>query len=939
MSRAIARTSAALLAVLAFAVAVPAAERYDPRFRFRTTRTAHFDIHAHQGEEALARRLALIAESVRTKLEPVLGRPRGRVQVILVDQTSLSNGWATPYPYDTIEITAVPPAVEAIIGNTTDWLELVFTHEYTHILHLDRTRGFMQGVRRVFGRVPLAFPNAFVPAWQVEGLATFEESRMTGQGRVPAGDFRAIVDVAAKNGRFEPIDRAQGGLTDWPGGHAAYAYGAYFHQFLADRYGAERLSQLADATAGRIPFFGGGAFKNVFGKSAEDLWRDFQYAREQAAVVPSRTDAQATRLTRHGFTVTAPSVAGDGTIYYAISNPHGFPALMRLRNGRSSRVAWRALGNRTSTRGNWIVFDRLERARSVALLSDLYALRASDGDTRRLTKDARAGDPDLSPDGRAIVCTVQMAGRRALALVDFPAAGLAVPRVLVDDADADFGGPRWSPDGRRIVATRRYGGRFELVLVDPGTGAVTPLLARPDTRLATPSWTPDGSTVLFSAAPANEPFNVFSIDATSGAVRQVTDTRGGALFPQLSRSSLIYVGYTTDGQDLFSIRYDAAATTRSETADARLGSSGSSRLQPEETQNAAAAPAYSPLRTLVPTYWSPILFSDAGETVVGAGTAMSDALGRHSYAVNAGWAGGRGRPDWSASYAYDRWRPTIVASYADDTDPVRGGDVRSREFFAGVQVRFAKVRWSETIFAGFDAERDTLRCEGQCRVTSAERDLRSIRGGWRHDSRRQFGYSISTEEGFALESAVESSRVALGSDADAGAAVFDARAFTRLFGRHTVLAARAAGAASWGEVTARRVFSAAGPGPSSPSFDFDRDAIGLLRGFDPEDVLGTRVFAANLDLRFPLARPQRGPGMWPLFLHSLHGAAFLDAGHGWNSSFRATDIKTAVGAELSADVVVLHYLPLTITGGAAWTRNPTADHRRGSFFGRIGYAF
>ena len=227
------------------------------------------------------------------------------MQVILVDQTDLSNGWATPLPYDAIEITAVPPSAESLIGNTTDWLELVFTHEYTHILHLDRTRGFMQGVRRVFGRVPVAFPNGLLPVWQVEGIATFEESRMTGEGRIPAGDFRAIVDVAAAQGRFEPIDRASGGLVDWPGGNAPYAYGAYFHQYLADKYGAERLAPLADATSGRVPLFGAGAFKKVFGRSSADLWDDFRESREKGRRAAerdgrARPTADAPRLRRHG---------------------------------------------------------------------------------------------------------------------------------------------------------------------------------------------------------------------------------------------------------------------------------------------------------------------------------------------------------------------------------------------------------------------------------------------------------------------------------------------------------------------------------------------------------------------------------------------------------------------------------------------------------------
>src|SRR5690242_12987742 len=86
-----------------------ASGRYDPRLRFKTISSNRFDIHYHQGEEAEARRLASIAEGVAAKLDAILGRPSGRVQVILVDQTDLSNGWATPLPVNTIEIVAAAP--------------------------------------------------------------------------------------------------------------------------------------------------------------------------------------------------------------------------------------------------------------------------------------------------------------------------------------------------------------------------------------------------------------------------------------------------------------------------------------------------------------------------------------------------------------------------------------------------------------------------------------------------------------------------------------------------------------------------------------------------------------------------------------------------------------------------------------------------------------
>ena len=948
------RGAAALIAIaLAIAGAtVPAwgAERYDPRLRFRTIRTAHFDIHAHQGEEDLARRLAVVAERVREQSRDTLGLPRGRVQVILVNQADLANGWATPIPYDTIEITAAPPPIASLIGNTTDWLELVFTHEYTHILHLDRSRGFMQGIRRIFGRVPAAFPNAFLPSWQIEGLATFEESRMTGQGRVPAGDFRSIVDIAAAQGRFEPIDRAGGDITDWPGGHAAYAYGAYFHKFLADRYGAEQLGRLADATAGRVPFFGAGAFKKTFGRSVSDLWAEFRDSRVRPAA--SDTDARARRLTRHGFTVTAPRRAADGTIFYAVANPHGFPALMRLSaTNEPSRIAWRALGGRTAVGHDWVVFDQVERVRSVAIYSDLYAVRQDGGDVHRLTRDARAADPDLSPDGRRIVCTVQAAGRRGLALIDVSLPSAGALRPLADDAAADYEGPRWSPDGRRIVASRRFEGAFELAVIDPESGAVRVLVRRRAARLITPAWSPDGTAILFAAAEGDAPFNVYAADASTGAVRQITDAAGGAQAPELAADgTLTYVGYTVEGSDLFSIQLSADAAP----AD-RIRPSGSSSFQAGDANRpqagslsgetsdpkdgAAESSKYNPWRTLLPTFWTPVIDSDAGETVIGAGTGMMDALGRHSYAGDAGWTGRRARPDWHVAYAYDRWRPTLFASYSDDTDPIEGADVRSRELFVGALLAFRRLRVSDTLLGGYDAQTDTLICDGPCGVTDPRRDLRSLRAGWLHDTRRQFGYSISTEEGFALKASAETSRAFLGSDGDGEAAVVDWRGFHRAFSRHTVVAARIAGAASYGDARARRVFSAAGSGPSYLGFDFGRDAIGLLRGFSPDDIVGTRAVVANLDLRFPIARPQRGVGTWPLFLDSIHGAAFVDAGHAWDRGARAADVRTSIGGELSADLVVLHYVPLTIAGGAAWTRDPVADRQRAAVFARIGYAF
>jgi hypothetical protein len=113
-----------------------------------------------------------------------------------------------------------------------------------------------------------------------------------------------------------------------------------------------------------------------------------------------------------------------------------------------------------------------------------------------------------------------------------------------------------------------------------------------------------------------------------------------------------------------------------------------------------------------------------------------------------------------------------------------------------------------------------------------------------------------------------------------------------------------------------------------------------MRGFAPNQFAGTHVALVNADYRFPLARPQRGIGTWPLFLRTIHAAVFADAGHAWTRTFRAHDLKTAAGGEMSIDIVAGHYLPLTATIGAAWGRDGSHTASGGAIaYFRIGRAF
>ena len=154
-----------------------------------------------------------------------------------------------------------------------------------------------------------------------------------------------------------------------------------------------------------------------------------------------------------------------------------------------------------------------------------------------------------------------------------------------------------------------------------------------------------------------------------------------------------------------------------------------------------------------------------------------------------------------------------------------------------------------------------------------------------------------------------------------------------------MIAARTAVASAWGDRTVRQQFRASGSGlPASP-FAFDGDAIGLMRGFGEGAILGQHAVVANLDYRFPILGVQRGIGTLPVFVRTVHGAVFADLGHAWTSVFRSSELRRALGAELSFDAVVGYSLPITLTAGAAWRDDPVAGRRGFAAFGRLGHAF
>jgi hypothetical protein len=129
------------------------------------------------------------------------------------------------------------------------------------------------------------------------------------------------------------------------------------------------------------------------------------------------------------------------------------------------------------------------------------------------------------------------------------------------------------------------------------------------------------------------------------------------------------------------------------------------------------------------------------------------------------------------------------------------------------------------------------------------------------------------------------------------------------------------------------------------------DGPGLLgvRGYTEESEPARSVITAGLQFRAPLWWVERGIGTGPLFLQNINAAAFADAGFLFgvreqSSRFSGLaqqggspaaavqgaslrDSRLGIGAELRADVIVSHLLPVSFTAGCGFGLNPLWSYR------------
>ncbi|HEC19728.1 MAG TPA: hypothetical protein ENI97_10345 [Gammaproteobacteria bacterium] len=936
MSR-LSRFLPALLCLLLSTNAVKAALTQDPALHWKTLTTKHFEIHFHDGEQGLAQTVGHLSERVHKQLVRQLNwTPQQRTQVVLTDRFDYANGAATPLPRNTMLLLVTPPGGNSVIADFDDWLELLITHEYTHVLHLDKVSGFPATLRKLFGRNLFLFPNLLQPPWFIEGLATHHETdRARGIGRGQGSLFRGLMRQEVMDG-IKPLSQVNQPLVSWPMNTTRYLYGVYFYQFVAKHYGGEKIQQLvAQYSNNLLPFAINSNSRRVLGKDLTALWQDFSKdlrAEFGAEIAQIRQAGILTGepQTHSGYFTRSPQLADNGDIYYLQKDMQSEPRLMRLRHDKTQpEIVADVRGSHIDLHPSaGILSAEVKPVRNTNQFSDLYHIDPDSGHKVRLTWGKRYLQASWSANGQQIIAVHNELGQHALHLLDVRGNKIETlwqgnDGTIISSLDA-------SPTDQLLVAAVwRPGSLWNLEIFDLHTRQWQRLTHNQAIETG-PRFSTDGKSIVFSAD-YDGVFNIYRLALTDNSLSKLTNVLGVATAPSLlqnaSGEQLAYLNLGNNGYNLFRLRHLSP-----QAAILPVDTPGPAPVS-HTTRTTAAADiqTYNALPKIVPTSWFPYFQFDEVRSEVGLTTFGRDPLSRHSYSMQLGFDLDNSWLVGGLNYIYDRWNPTLkfflnrqVLAYVDSVGNVE-------------RYRDSDTVSAEAIWPFFDYSRQWLLHAGVSSETEADKKILSALGpanrfvdrlaglAVSYNSTRRYPRSISPSYGRQARLVAEDDDL-LDSDFSGQIYSLDWREFIDLPGLH-VFAAR--GVLGWG-TDAPRNFRLGGtletsvsPNPRASALAQTQNILGQrrypLRGY-PEgraDLRGRRLALIETGWRFPIALVERGLMTPPVGLHRIHGTLLYNWGEAWNQGGSIPSLRRGAAIEITAELVLGYWLPMDLRLGYA----------------------
>ena len=659
-----------------------------PWLEWQTLHAGRFAVHHPRALTTWAEYVARRMPSVDSAVANQVGfTPRGRVDIVVEDPYSISNGIAyTDLERPVIVFWASPPDPREMVGQFRSWGEMLAVHEFAHIAHLTRpSRNAMTRVLWRLSPIDLGPIAVRAPRWVLEGYATYLEGKLTGSGR-PHGFWRpAVLRQWAIEGHL-PTYAQLSSWGDFEGGHFAYLAGSAFLEWLARRQGDSSLVHVWRRLTARVNRGFDQAFVGVYGDTPALLYGRFVAELTADAMAAERELSRAgivegEVVQRLAWGTGDPAISPEGSRVAVVMRSRTRPARLvvwrtaaepdTLESRARERILRRdpedvparrfypppkrplatllARGGRAFEEPRWLpdgrrlLLTRSARRPDGSLTPDLYEWTVGTRVVRRLTSGAglRAADP--APDGERAVALRCHGGSCDIVLVELRTG--AITTLATGDTLTSYAHPRFSPDGRSIAVARHRDDRWRIVLLDVGSSRSR--FGDPDdgANRFDPAWSEPSSLVVTSDRTGTA--NLERIDVGEGDVpvaRTLTRVTGAAVAPAPNRvdGSIWFLSLHSRGYD---VRRLAPSTRVPNDTAAPLRDP---RLIPAALDRPVAPPPVFAPSALTParqygigarlTRWVPTAAIGADGRAAGVALVNSDVVGRLSVLAPTTWS-------------------------------------------------------------------------------------------------------------------------------------------------------------------------------------------------------------------------------------------------------------------------------------------------------------
>jgi len=518
-----------------------------------------------EGLESRAFRVADVIDYLNKQNRTSIGKPKGKINIILQNQLTLSNGFVTAGPLRSEFFTTAPQ--RSFLG-TGNWLDLLAIHEYRHVMQLQFAK---QGATKVgsvllgdLGWIGMGF--LAIPLWFTEGDAVMQETLLSKGGRGRSGSFMAeyrAMHAARISYKYEKI-RNQSLKSILPN---RYRMGYLLSQYGRNKYGNSFWTEVSkDAVRYKGIFW---PFSKSLRKRTGKNIKQFYVEMMDSIYQKWDLDSKLIDWKQAKPELINKPIAKNKIAYYQYPK-FNKNTILTMRSGRDRIPAFSLLDSSGKEKrlfdiGYQDSYYSLKNSKLVwtqtqsnirwryKTYSNIYIYDLKTKKKSKLTSKSKYFSPDINKQGdKILVVNSDEFMNYNVDILDANSGKLI--KTIPNIKNHFLSSPKWIDD-KHIIVISQTNQKNALIKIDLETNNKTEIIEYTHNLILNPVV---GKDYIYFSADFTDVRNIFAVDLNLKNIYQITNSRIFASQPDISEDQnyLLYAEQQLNGVDIKKIKLD-----------------------------------------------------------------------------------------------------------------------------------------------------------------------------------------------------------------------------------------------------------------------------------------------------------------------------------------------------------------------------------------------